>query len=219
MKVLPLHTIKAVFTIMFVVVFTSINFAQEVSEDSIKEIDSMASKMFTDMNNRDYDAIIEMTHPKVFDLVPKETMVSVFKSTLEGNSEFSIEIPKQIPEYKISDVFKDEEGGSDYAFVSYDMEMSMTFNNESFDEETKETMVKMMKMQGMDAEFVSDKTVHLNMLNRMTILIKDESTNNKWAMINYDPDSPLFFQLLSATVIEKAKSYYQDLMIAQKKKD
>ena len=53
----------------------------------------------------------------------------------------------------------------------------------------------------------------------MTILIKDESTNNKWAMINYDPDSPLFFQLLSATVIEKAKSYYQDLMIAQKKKD
>lgn len=219
MKVLPLHTIKAVFTVMFVVVFTSINFAQEVSEDSIKEIDSMASKMFTDMNNRDYDAIIEMTHPKVFDLVPKETMVSVFKSTLEGNSEFSIEIPKQIPEYKISDVFKDEEGGSDYAFVSYDMEMSMTFNNESFDEETKETMVKMMKMQGMDAEFVSDKTVHLNMLNRMTILIKDESTNNKWAMINYDPDSPLFFQLLSATVIEKAKSYYQDLMIAQKKKD
>ncbi len=219
MKVLPLHTIKAVFTVMFVVVFTSINFAQEVSEDSIKEIDSMASKMFTDMNNRDYDAIIEMTHPKVFDIVPKETMVSVFKSTLEGNSEFSIEIPKQIPEYKISDVFKDEEGGSDYAFVSYDMEMSMTFNNESFDEETKETMVKMMKMQGMDAEFVSDKTVHLNMLNRMTILIKDESTNNKWAMINYDPDSPLFFQLLSATVIEKAKSYYQDLMIAQKKKD
>ena len=219
MKVLPLHTIKAVFTVLFVVVFTSINFAQEVSDDTIKEIDSMASKMFTDMNNRDYDAIIEMTHPKVFDIVPKETMVSVFKSTLEGNSEFSIEIPKQIPEYKISDVFKDEEGGSDYAFVSYDMEMSMTFNNETFDEDTKETMVKMMKMQGMDAEFVSDNTVHLNMLNRMTILIKDESTNNKWAMINYDPDSPLFFQLLSATVIEKAKSYYQDLMIAQKKKD
>ncbi len=219
MKVLPLHTIKAVFTVMFVVVFTSINFAQEVSDDTIKEIDSMASKMFTDMNNRDYDAIIEMTHPKVFDIVPKETMVSVFKSTLEGNSEFSIEIPKQIPEYKISDVFKDKEGGSDYAFISYDMEMSMTFNNEIFDEDTKETMVKMMKMQGMDAEFVSDKTVHLNMLNRMTILIKDESTNNKWAMINYDPDSPLFFQLLSATVIEKAKSYYQDLMIAQKKKD
>ena len=219
MKVLPLHTIKAVFTVMFVVVFTSINFAQEVSEDSIKEIDSMASKMFTDMNNRDYDAIIEMTHPKVFDLVPKETMVSVFKSTLEGNSEFSIEIPEQIPEYTISNIFNDEEGGSDYAFVSYDMEMSMTFNNESFDEDTKETMVKMMKMQGMEAEFVSDKTVHLNMLNRMTILIKDESTNNKWAMINYDPDSPLFFQLLSATVIEKAKSYYQDLMIAQKKKD
>jgi hypothetical protein len=219
MKVLPSHTIKAVFTVMFVVVFTSINFAQEGLDDTIKEIDSMASKMFTDMNNRDYDAIIEMTHPKVFDIVPKETMVSVFKSTLEGNSEFSIEIPKQIPEYKISDIFKDEEGGSDYAFVSYDMEMSMTFNNETFDEDTKETMVKMMKMQGMDAEFVSDKTVHLNMLNRMTILIKDESTNNKWAMINYDPDSPLFFQLLSATVIEKAKSYYQDLMIAQKKKD
>ena len=218
MKLQSIQKNRIAFTLLFVFAYSITCFAQSTT-DKAKEIDSLASKMFVDMNNRDYDAIIEMTHPKVFDLVPKETMVSVLKSTIEGNSEFSVEIPEQIPDYKISDIYKDDEGDSEYVFVSYDMEMSMTFNNESFDEETKETMVKMMKMQGMDAEFVSDKTVHLNMLNRMTLLIKDESTNNKWAMINYDPDSPLFFQLLSATVIEKAKSYYQDLMIAQKKED
>ncbi|GAB4156512.1 MAG: hypothetical protein Tsb0033_07230 [Winogradskyella sp.] len=215
MKAFTFRIISAVLTIIF---FSSLGFSQD-SNDSKKVIDSLATKMFVDMNNRDYAAIMDMTHPKVFDLVPRETMISAFKSMLEGNDEFSVEIPDEVPEFNISEVFKDDEEKSDFAFVTYDMEMAMTFKNESFDEAEKDTMIKMMKMQGMEATFESDNTLNLKMLNRMTVLIKDESTENRWAMINYDPDSPLFFQLLSAPVIEKAKSYYQDLMIAQKKKE
>ncbi|WP_422104677.1 hypothetical protein [Winogradskyella sp.] len=184
-----------------------------------QELDSLTKVMFEHTNNKNYDALIDITHPKLFEIVPKETMVTVLKSMLEGNEEMSIDIPEQHPEYKISDVFKDEENNSDFAFVSYALHMSMTFKNQEFDEDTKNSMVQMMKLQGMEAEFVSDSTISLNMPNSMTIMINDESTNNKWAMINYDPDSPMFFQILSAPVLEKAKSYYQDLMIAHKKKE
>lgn len=71
----------------------------------------------------------------------------------------------------------------------------------------------------MEAEFVTDNTINVIMPNRMVIMVNDESTNNNWAMVNYDPNSPIFFQILSASVLENAKSYYQDLMIEQKKKN
>ena len=43
-----------------------------------------------------------------------------------------------------------------------------------------------MESKGMDAEFLSDNTVKMMMKNRITILIKDKNTNQKWAMINYE---------------------------------
>ncbi|EDP70716.1 hypothetical protein FBALC1_08153 [Flavobacteriales bacterium ALC-1] len=218
MNLKQLHKLRL--PLAFIIGFTFSLFVNaQDKEDAKKQIDSMSLKMFTDMNNRDYDAIMSMTHPKVFELVPKETMVTIFKSTFEGNETFSVDLPKEIPDYKVSDIFLDEENSTDYAFVSYDMSMSMTFNNEEFDDEMKENMVKMMKLQGMEAEFISDKTVKINMLNRITILLNDESTNHKWAMLNYDPNSPLFFQLLSAEIIENAKEYHQDLMLENKKKE
>lgn len=184
-----------------------------------KELEGIALKMFIDTNNKDYDAILEMTHPKVFDLVSKEDMLGVLQSMFEGTEEMSIAISDEIPEFEVTEVFEDTEHNSDFAFVIYDLNMSMTFHQESFDDETKEMMIKMMKLQNMDVEFISDNSMNVFMPNRMTILINDESTKNKWAMINYDPSSPIFFQLLSAPVLEKAKNYYQDLMIENKKQE
>ena len=207
-------------SITLIVLFLSISLQNHAQDsEKLKVIDSLSLKMFTDMNNKDYDAIIDMTHPKVFEMVPKEAMVTVFKSIIEGNEDFSVEIPEQIPDYKVSKIFTDDDGKTDYAFVSYDMKMTMTFHKEEYNDEMKETMTKMMKLQGMEVEFTSNNSMKVNMPNRMTILINDDTTNNKWAMINYDPNSPLFFQLLSAPVLEKAKEYYQDLMIENKNKN
>lgn len=189
--------------------------AQEA--DARLELDSLALKMFTDTNKGDFGALLDMTHPALFDLVPRETMLTIIKSTFEGTDEFSIELSKKVPEYKISAVFKDEENNTDYAFVSYNMNMNMTFHNETFDDEAKETMINLMKLQDMHVAFISNNSLDIEMANRITIMIKDDVTNNKWALINYDPNSPLFYQILSKTVLEKAKDYYQNLMIENKK--
>ena len=207
---------KFLIVIFLYLAFAPKGFSQEV--EIKKELDSISRKMFEDMNNRDFDAIMDMTHPELFKLVPKESMIDLMKSMFEGTEELSILVSDEIPDYYVSSVFRDEENNSDYAFVDYDLSMTMTFHKQEFDEEAQETMVKMMKLQDMDVDFLSNNSMAVNMLNRMTIIIKDESTNNKWAMINYDPNSPLFFQILSASVLEKAKDYYQDLMIEHKKK-
>ena len=139
------------------------------------ELDSVALKMFKNVNDRDYEGIMDMTHPKVFDLVPKDMMITVYKSMFEGNEEFTIDIPKIVPEYKISEVFKDEDNNTDYAFVSYDMPMSMTFHKEEgFDDDGKELMINAMKMQGLEGKFVSDNTIEILKPNAIAIMLKDE---------------------------------------------
>ncbi|WP_452224360.1 hypothetical protein [Lacinutrix chionoecetis] len=192
-------------------------FAQENTANN--ELNKVALEMFNNFNAKNYDALIDMTHPKLFEIVPKESMVPVIKSMLEGNADFEIEIPNEIPDYKISKIFKDEENDAEYAFLSYDMKMKMTFKNQEFDEESQEMMVKMMKVQGMEVEFISNNTLNAVIKNSITIFIKDKDTDNNWYMLNYDADSPMLFQLLSTQIIEDAKEYKQNLMLESKKEN
>ena len=83
-------------------------FSQNANKETLEELKSMAHQMFVDVNNKDYDAILEMCHPKLFELVPKEQFKSIFKSTLEGNEDFSIEISEQIPAYELSKLYKEK---------------------------------------------------------------------------------------------------------------
>jgi len=207
-------------TLQLCILFLGTSFLSygQQNQTSLKLIDSIAKQMFVDVNNKNFDAILEMTHPKVFDLVPKESMKTVIKSMFEGNDEFSIEIPNEIPDYKLSDVFSADEDNLEYAFLSYDMKMNMTFKGETFEDEAKEMMISMMKTKGMDVEFISDNTMKVLMRDRLTIILNDDNTEKKWVMINYDPDSPLFYQVLSSNLLEKAKEYNQDLMLESKKK-
>lgn len=203
---------------LWLLVTTSISssFGQETTNAEF--IDGLAKKMFVDLNNLDYDAILDMMHPKVFDIAPKDQMKTLIKSTFEGNEEFAVEIPKEIPDYKVSKVFIGQENNLEYAFVSYDMNMKMTFNNQEFDDEGKEMMTGIMKSQGMEVDFVSNNAMKVLMKDRMTILLKEDATKNKWVMINYDPDSPMFYQILSTELLEKAKEYNQNLLLESKKK-
>ena len=205
-------------SILFCVILLlcTLSFSQS-NDASLKHIDKLALKMFTDMNNRDYDAILEMTHPKVFEMAPKESIKEVFKGLFEGNEEFSMDIPKIVPAYKLSKIFKIEKDHLEYAFVTYDMRMKMSFLKQEFDDASKEMMKTMMEPQGMEVTFISNKTLDIVMNNRITIILKDDTTNNKWVMVNYDPDSPLFYNIVPTSLIESAKSYKQDLMLESKK--
>ena len=190
-------------------------FSVSVSSQNIKEI---AYKMFVDMNNRDYDAILDMTHPKVFEIVSKEQMKTVLKSTFEGSDELSIDFSKDIPKFKVSKIYKELKDNLQYAFITYNMLMKMTFHKQTFDTESKEMMKGVMQTKDMDVTFTSDSSMSVLMNNRMTILMKDITTNNKWVMINYDPDSPLFYRILPSTLLEAAKIYKQEVMLESKKK-
>jgi hypothetical protein len=177
------------------------------------EVEEVVKQMFLDMNNRDYDAILDMTYNKVFDLVPKSQMRTIISALFEGNDQVSIDIPKTIPNYQISEIFKNQKNYLEYAFVVYDLKMNMTFHKMEFDSEGQKMMKANMKSQGMIATFKSEKSVDVLMKDRITIILKDHHTNNKWKMLNYDPNSPLFEKMTPAILIEKSKEFKQSLLL------
>ena len=95
--------------------------------------------------------------------------------------------------------------------------MKMTFNKQEFDDEAKKTMVSIMSLKGMDVDFISNNAMNVLIKDCVTIILKEDSTNDKWIMVNYDPDSPFFYQIVPSSIMEKAKLYKQDLMLERKK--
>lgn len=61
--------------------------------------------------------------------------------------------------------------------------------------------------------------MNVNAPDRLVIFLKDEKTNGEWKMVNYDPNSPLFVQILPVEIIEKAKNHHQAIMLESKKKN
>lgn len=204
-------------TILLLFLGTS-SFSQEKQSKDLVEVNALAEKMFEDTNNKDFDSLLEMTHPKLFDLVSKEQMKEIFISTFEGNSEYSINLPELgTKDFILSEVFEVEKDSLKFAFISYDMKMKMTFKNEEFDQEAKKMMKLVMQGKGIDIEFLTDNQLRMLMKDSITIAIKDKDTDNEWKIINYEADSPMMYSLLKLSVLEKAKEYKQSLMLKRKK--
>ncbi len=209
---------KSIFKIALSSVFVLFSFQLIAQNTNVpKGVHTVTKQMFSYVNAKNYDGILEISYPKIFEILPKKQMKLVFKSTFEGDEDFKLEIPKIKPVYKVSKLYKDSKENLQFAFVSYDMSMNMTFHNQEFDEDGKKMMTNIMKAKGMDVTFTADNAMNVKMNDRVNIVIKDEFTNNQWRILNYDPDSPLFYQIIPTKVLEEAKAYRQDLLLERKK--
>ncbi|WP_298778426.1 hypothetical protein [uncultured Polaribacter sp.] len=182
-----------------------------LAQSSKEKVNTLAKQMFVDMNNRDYEAVLAMTHPKVFEFASKEQIKTALKIVFEGNSEYSVEISNSIPDFEVSEIFTGD-NNLECGFVVYDLGMKMTFHNQKFDEATKNMMITTMKAKEMDVTFTSDNSMNISMKNKITAILKEEATNNEWVMVNYDPYSPLFGKILSPKVLEEVKAYKEKLL-------
>ncbi|KJD33028.1 hypothetical protein PK35_08655 [Tamlana nanhaiensis] len=205
-----------VWFLTLILCFSIAGFSQSDASE-VQQIKEIANAMLNDVATKNYDALIDKMHPKVFSIVPKESLKEVFKSTFEGNGMLSIDMSEEKPEFKISDIFNVHDTLK-YAFISYDMKMKMTFKDQEFDEASQDMMKNMMKAKGMDVNFITNNTLDVLANNSMTIALKDKASNNQWTVLNYDADSPLVYQILPSELLEKAKYYKQDLMLESKKK-
>ncbi len=195
----------------FALLFSGVCFAQTAEQNQILQ-DSRSFMKFLDQKN--YEKILEMSHPALTEKFDKEMLIQAFKMVFEGNEELSMKIyPIDDNQYSVSEVFT--EGTAKYAFVSFPMKMQMVFKKQKLDDAAKKMMINAMEVQGMKAHFTDDSTVEVNKL-ALTLALKDQSTNNIWKYINHDDNNAIYTSIVPVEIIKKARSYYSDLLIKQK---
>lgn len=201
---------KLIFLCLFIC--SGFMLAQSVEQKKILEDSKAFMSLF---EKKDYEGMLDLTHPAIFEKIDRKMMADSFSSLLEGNDEFKIEMvdaDKNI--FSVSDVFTTQDN-TKYAFSTYLMQMKMIFLKETFDEEKKKMMISLMEAQGIKARFLNDTTLEMSKQS-MILALNDKSTGNTWKYLNYDEANPLYISIVPVEVMKKAKEYYANLLIKQR---
>lgn len=186
--------------------------AQSADQKKILEDSKAFMSLF---EKKDYEGMLDLTHPAIFEKVDRKMMADSFNSLFEGNDEFKMELVETEKNvFNVSDVFTTQDN-TKYAFSTYLMKMKMIFLKESFDDEKKKMMLGLMEAQGMNAKFLNDTTLEMSKQS-MILALNDKSTGNAWKYLNYDEANPLYVSIVPVEVMKKAKEYYANLLIKQK---
>ncbi|MFD2891568.1 hypothetical protein ACFS5J_06015 [Flavobacterium chuncheonense] len=158
-------------------------FAQDMASLKIE-----AAKAYKAASNMDYEKIFETTYPKVFDIVPKESMKDMFEQMME-NDQFSIQLIEVLPEFTFGDIKKIE--NKTFCLVDHNNVMEMTFKEPM---EDAEMMIDIFKtnMEAKEVSYDKTKNAFTIKLRSTLIAVADDSTNQKWKFLNKDKENKLF---------------------------
>ena len=155
---------------------------------------------------KDIERVMDYTYPKLFTMVPKETLISSMKNAYD-TEEFIIEIDSvQIvtifPVFKIND--------TSYVKVKHTMLMKMKYKQpyDSTVTEGKKLMVSLMEQKFGKGNVRFDPQA--NSLNIVIIpdVVGIRDNSSKWTFANLDTDNPQMLSMLfSKQVLDKLEEY------------
>lgn len=178
-------------------------FAQDNNDSEPIKNDFEAIINYT--NNQEIGKILDMSYPRMFEIMPRDAMESMISSAMEkigvkvtyGNTDPNLRISK------ISTI-----GDAQIVLGKYNQKMAMTFDNEQ--------MVDMIMSVGNKAypdytlEKSNSNTVVLDGVSYL-LAIKDSYTDNAWKYINYSDNKSLLEQILSSDIFSAAEELKAEL--------
>lgn len=156
---------------------------------------------------KDLEKLLDYTYPKLFTIVPRESMIEILKETYHSD-EFSVEadsveIIKIFPVFVIKD--------TSYVKVKHSMLMRMKFKKplDTSDIESKLVLVAIMEQKYGEGNVRFDADANaLNILAEPYLVGIKDKTSNTWTFVNLDEDNPVILELLfSQAVRNKLKEY------------
>lgn len=170
---------KNILLLAFVLLSSTLTFAQD--KKSLEERTQAVYKATTNSSG-DYAAVTEYTYPKVFDIVPKETLIEVMNSIL-NSPEVKISILDIKPDFSYNTIKKIDDAY--YCLVDHNLGMKMTFTEDIPSEQG--VMIKEQLKSTMETEDIvfNDEENSFTIKKKATMLaIADSYTNNQWYFLN-----------------------------------
>ncbi|MCB0640238.1 MAG: hypothetical protein KDC44_01300 [Phaeodactylibacter sp.] len=173
------------------------------SGDYQKEIEKRLFSYIDHTNKSEWDAMLDMVYPKVFETISRGEMVSTFEGMESQGMTILTENPKILNYSEVQTV-----EGEDFVFVDYSADLTVKLEGEQFQDETIQEMFRAQLEQAYGPGTVSANETGDEMYvkaEKMLFAIS-ESGKNDWKFLeNNGPDVSLLEGYLPAEVIEKYK--------------
>ena len=162
------------------------------------EIQDKLNVYIDKMTKGDYDAMLDLTYPKLFDIAPREMMLGVLKQTFgaEGmNISFSDSEILKVHDKVV------EDGGNKYTLVDYRMKMNMGLEGEMA--EVAEMMIPTFNQQfGEDnVDFNVETTTFTINMNSQMVAIQEKG---KWYFLeNREEQKSILKTVIGEEVLSK----------------
>lgn len=174
---------------------------QLAAQNTRTSIENRVNSYFEATERKDWNAVVDMVYPKLFNIATKEQMVEVFESIESEGMKMDM---KNFSIQKISDVITHE--GEKFATVDYDMLMSIQFTSVEYRDSSVQEMIKASFDGLYGAENVNYDPAAFSFdisASRTMFAIANEGTMD-WYFIENDPSQKeLTEMLVPAAVREK----------------
>ena len=149
-----------------------------------QELEANAKKMYDASYNMNFEEVLNLTYPKLFEIIPKDKMEEMLVRTFE-NETYKVRLVFITPKFKLSEIKKIE--NKSIGIINYTNAMRITFNQEITPEKATE-IVKAYKDTGAYTvvNFEKDRNSFYIEGPSTLIGIADDSTHQSWKFINYD---------------------------------
>jgi hypothetical protein len=169
--------------ILTLLLFVTISNSFSQTMESLK---TATQKMYQSSIDMKFNDIMDLTYPKVFEIVDRETLSAAMQSMFDSEM-MRITLTDLKPTFAYSEI-KDVDGKK-FSVIRYRNGMKMALEGE-----TDEQMASMME-EGLKSTPQFDKVVYDKATNTFTvegnavmIAVADDTTKNQWTFVNYDDD-------------------------------
>ena len=168
------------------------NFAQ-----SLETLKNETVKIYNASYNMDFETILDLTYPKVFDIVNRETMLSSLDNLFQ-NKTMKVRFIYPKVNFIYSDIKEIE--GKKFCVINYKNAMRITFD-EKLNQEKVAIFLKSMNeaKKYNTVQFETERNSFFLEGNSILIAISDQFSKNQWTFLNHD-SGDFFVQIFSASI-------------------
>lgn len=164
---------------------------------SFESLKINAQKAYECSAKQDFNAILDLTYPKLFTIAPREAMLKLLEDTFNGNSTFKIKMISVEPNFQFGNIKKIED--KTFCVIKHNNAMVMTFLEKIEDPKMYLSLFK----ESMKTEEITfdEKTnsIKIRLISTM-IAVADETTKNEWRFLNDDKSGKMFSLLFNDNI-------------------
>ncbi|WP_298155637.1 hypothetical protein [Flavobacterium sp.] len=166
---------------------------------TMETLKSQTQKMYKASVELNMETIMDLTYPKVFDIVDRETLTKAMAGVFD-NETMKVTFTNLNPAFTYSDI--KEVDGKKFNVIRYNNAMKMTLKGEH-DEATIAQMKDGLEGSGKFKKIDYDAASKSFLLEGPAVMIAvaDDTTKKEWTFVNYDDE-----QLFSMIFDEKIKT-------------